>query len=130
MFCKSLFVLLSFFFRTLYCWSFFVLRILITTLVSSNISSCTYTIFRRQGVALWYMCIFVVFISCVYTKTFKLLALIGILLLTFPVIFWFMPNIKPLGCGHFKLWRVSAKNRFIILVILFFVLDLMTLTFI
>ena len=42
----------------------------------------------------------------------------------------FFGSCPTLNCGHFKLWRVSAKNRFIILVILFFVLDLMTLTFI
>ena len=37
-FCRSLFVLLSFFFWPLRCLSFFDLRILITTLVSSNSS--------------------------------------------------------------------------------------------
>jgi hypothetical protein len=37
-FCRSLFVLLSFFFWPLCCLSFFDLRILITPLVSSNIS--------------------------------------------------------------------------------------------
>ena len=38
MFCRSLFVLLSFFFRPLCCLSFFDLRILITSLVPSNSS--------------------------------------------------------------------------------------------
>ena len=40
MFCRSLFVLLSFVFWPLCCLSFFDLRLLITSLVSSN-SSCT-----------------------------------------------------------------------------------------
>ena len=40
MFCRSLFVILSFFFWPLCCLSFFDLRILITTLVSSNSSWC------------------------------------------------------------------------------------------
>ena len=42
MFCGSLFVLLSFFFWTLCCLSFFDLRILITPLVSSSSSSIKY----------------------------------------------------------------------------------------
>ena len=42
-FCRSLFVLLSFFFRPLCCLSFLGLRILISPLVSSN-SSCQYNV--------------------------------------------------------------------------------------
>lgn len=33
-------------------------------------ASCTHTIFGRSGVALLYMCKFMVFITCVYTKMF------------------------------------------------------------
>jgi hypothetical protein len=39
MFCRSLFVLLSFFSRTLFCLTFFDFRTLITPLVSSNSSN-------------------------------------------------------------------------------------------
>ena len=46
MFCRSLFVFLSFFFWSLCCLFFFELRILITPLVSSNSSS--YSHFKRQ----------------------------------------------------------------------------------
>jgi hypothetical protein len=40
MFCRSLFVFLSFYFWPLYCLSFFDLRLLITPLVSSNLLYC------------------------------------------------------------------------------------------
>jgi hypothetical protein len=44
-FCKSLFVLLSFFFWPLYCLSFFYLQLLITSLVSWNFSCYTSILF-------------------------------------------------------------------------------------
>ena len=69
---------------------------------TTKMSSCTHAMFGRSGGALWYMWIFVVFITCVYTQTLKLLTLIGIFLLTFPVFFHIQHQTR--GYAHFKQW--------------------------
>ena len=75
--CRSLFVLSSFFFWSLCCLSFFDLRILITTLISSNSSSnlptwlCLFIVWVRV-VLFWFTFIFVL-LYCIPIVPFHLL---------------------------------------------------------
>jgi hypothetical protein len=59
MFCRSLFVLLYFFFLPLCCLFFFDIRILITPLVSSNSPSIRWTLFQLyydENISMWWWC--------------------------------------------------------------------------
>jgi hypothetical protein len=53
MFCRSLFVLLTFFFWPLYCMSFFDLQYLITPLVTPNISFCRLLSLSFMCIEVW-----------------------------------------------------------------------------